>query len=153
MGIRIEKQKEDYSEWYANVDKILKKDISFSSAFPSKTKESLYAEMHTLLKSGINLKVALEIIVDSKTILINPKVTLNRLCTLVQIPFEENMLKWKMGGRIEDGIWAKYWYDNIHKSVGFKKYKAKKEPLPETLKPLLELCLPHYKNLIKLSSK
>lgn len=67
MGIRIEKQKEDYSEWYANVDKILKKDISFSSAFPSKTKESLYAEMHTLLKSGINLKVALEIIVDSKT--------------------------------------------------------------------------------------
>ena len=37
-----------------------------------------------------------------------------------------------MGGRIED-IWAKYWYYNIHKSVGFKKYKAKKD---ENLKPI-----------------
>lgn len=67
MGIRIEKQKEDSSAWYANLDKILQKDISFSNAFSSKTKESLYAEMHTLLKSGINLKVALDIVIDSKT--------------------------------------------------------------------------------------
>ena len=75
------------------------------------------------------------------------------MCDSLQIPFEENMLKWKMGGCIEDGIWAKYWYKNIHKSVGFKKYKAKKESFPVTLKPLLELCIPHYKNLIKLSLK
>ena len=108
---------------------------------------------HTDLFNELNYMNIKPIIVDSKTILIHPKLTLNRLCNLLQIPFEENMLKWKMGGRIEDGIWAKYWYDNIHKSIGFKKYKAKKEPLPETLKPLLELCLPHYKNLIKLSSK
>ena len=52
---------------------------------------------------------------------------------LTQNPFEENMLKWKMGGRIEDGIWAKYWYNNIHKSVGFKKYKAKNEPFLKLL--------------------
>ena len=108
---------------------------------------------HTDLFNELNYMNIKPIIVDSKTILINPKLVLNRLCTLLKIPFEENMLKWKMGGRIEDGIWAKYWYDNIHKSVGFKKYKAKNEPFPETLKPLLESCLPHYKNLIKLSLK
>ena len=108
---------------------------------------------HTDLVNELNYMNIKPIIVDSKTILINPKLALNHLCDLLQIPFEENMLKWKMGGRIEDGIWAKYWYENIHKSVGFKKYKAKKEPFPEALNPLLESCIPHYKNLIKLSLK
>ena len=89
------------------------------------------------------------VIVDSKTILMNPKLGLNRLCALLKIPFEENMLKWKMDGRFEDGIWAKYWYHNIYKSVGFKKYRAKKEVIPKTLKPLL--FIHHHKNLIKLS--
>ena len=107
----------------------------------------------TDLVNDLNYMNIKPIIIDSKTILINPKLALNRLCALLKIPFEESMLTWKMGGRIEDGIWAKYWYHNIHKSVGFKKYRAKKEPFPQTLKPLLESCLPHYKNLIKLSLK
>ena len=107
----------------------------------------------TELVNDLNYMNIKPIILDSKTILINPKLALNRLCALLKIPFEESMLTWKMGGRIEDGIWAKYWYHNIHKSVGFKKYRAKKEPFPQTLKPLLESCLPHYKNLIKLSLK
>lgn len=107
----------------------------------------------TDLVNDLNYMNIKPIIVDSKTILINPKLALNRLCALLKIPFEESMLTWKIGGRIEDGIWAKYWYHNIHKSVGFKNYRAKKEPFPQTLKPLLESCLPHYKNLIKLSLK
>ena len=107
----------------------------------------------TKLVNDLNYMNIKPIIVDSKTILINPKLALNRLCNLLQIPFEENMLKWKRGGLIEDGIWAKFWYNNIHKSVGFKKYEAKKEPFPESLKPLLESCIPHYKKLIKLSLK
>ena len=81
---------------------------------------------HTDLVNELNYMNIKPIFVDSKTILINPKLALNHLCDLLQIPFEENMLKWKMGGRIEDGIWAKYWYKNIHKSAGYKKYKAKK---------------------------
>ena len=33
------------------------------------------------------------------------------------------MLKWKQGPKKEDGIWAKYWYQDVHKSNCFKKYK------------------------------
>ena len=33
------------------------------------------------------------------------------------------MLSWDRGGIKEDGIWAKYWYENVHKSQGFKPNK------------------------------
>ena len=35
------------------------------------------------------------------------------------------MLQWEKGARIEDGIWAKYWYKNIHNSSGFLPYTEK----------------------------
>ena len=44
-------------------------------------------------------------------------------------------------------------FDKIRFLEENKKYKAKKEPFPEALKPLLKECTPHYKNLIKLSLK
>lgn len=91
------------------------------------------------------------LVLDSKKILLNPKKVLSRLCNIVDIPFDENMLAWKSGARPEDGVWAKYWYGNIHKSVGFMEYKAKTEPFPDKLKPLLESCMPFYEQLMKLS--
>ena len=97
-------------------------------------------------KIGIN-----PIIIDSKKILTNPKIALIHLCELLNISFQEKMLKWKKGGRIEDGVWAKYWYNNVHNSIGFQKYKQKKEPFPTKLKPLLKSCIPHYNRLLKLS--
>jgi len=126
---------------------------SYAKVIENPTLKDVGYAAHTELVNELNYMNIKPIIVDSKTILINPKLALNHLCKLLQIPFEEKMLKWKMGGRIEDGIWAKYWYENIHKSVGFKKYNIKKAPFPETLIPLLKSCIPHYKNLIKLSLK
>lgn len=32
------------------------------------------------------------------------------------------MLEWKSGPIKEDGIWAKYWYENVHQSTGFSAY-------------------------------
>tara|TARA_B100001057_G_C22195057_1_gene698499 strand:+ start:12 stop:446 length:435 start_codon:yes stop_codon:yes gene_type:complete len=124
---------------------------SYAKVIENPNLEDVGYAAHTDLVNELNYMNIKPIIMDSKTILINPKLALNRLCSILQIPFVENMLKWKKGGLIEDGVWAKYWYDNIHKSSGFNKYSAKKEPFPETLKPLLESCKPHYKNLIKLS--
>jgi hypothetical protein len=91
------------------------------------------------------------IIIDSKKLLLDPQNVLQQLCTLLGIPFEEKMLHWRAGARPEDGVWAKYWYSSIHESVGFIEYKAKTEPFPDNLKPLLESCLPHYNQLLKLS--
>jgi len=88
-------------------------------------------------------------VLDSKKVLSNPKETLQKLCEFAEIPFEENMLSWKPQQRQEDGIWAKYWYDSVHKSSGFIKQIAKEDNFPERLDSLLKECLPHYKVLIE----
>ena len=88
-------------------------------------------------------------VLDSKKVLSNPKETLQKLCEFAEIPFEENMLSWKPQQRQEDGIWAKYWYDSVHKSSGFIKQIAKEDNFPERLDSLLKECLPYYKELIE----
>jgi len=89
---------------------------------------------------AMNLPV---VVVDSKNILLNPEAQLTKLCKAVGIPFDKAMLSWKKGARPEDGIWAKYWYANVHNSTGFQPYQAKTEPFPKYLEPLLEECARH----------
>jgi hypothetical protein len=91
------------------------------------------------------------IVIDSTKLLLNPKKVLNQLCKLLDIPLDECMFQWKAEARIEDGIWAEYWYNSVHKSTGFMEYKPKTTPFPEKLKPLLAECLPYYEQLSKLA--
>jgi len=86
-------------------------------------------------------------ILDAKQTLLNPRAILIKLCDSVNIAFEESMLSWVAGKRPEDGVWAKYWYDNVHQSCGFQAYKPKQEAFPAVLKPLLAACLPYYEQL------
>lgn len=87
------------------------------------------------------------VVLTSKGVLIDPPQTLRKLCNSIGIPFDEAMLSWEKGARPEDGVWAKYWYQNVHQSTGFKPYQPKTEPFPEELKPLLEKCRPIYEEL------
>ena len=91
------------------------------------------------------------VVLDSMNVLLNPEGVLRQLCEHINIPFDKNMLKWKPTKRPEDGVWAKYWYANVHKSSGFAKYKPKTEPFPKHLKPLLQECMPYYNELQKLA--
>ena len=88
------------------------------------------------------------IIVDSKDILQYPQSRLRELCGTLGIPFDEAMLKWPAGPRKEDGVWAKHWYHNVHRSTGFRAYKSKNEPFPEELEDLLEECQEAYEKLL-----
>ena len=58
-------------------------------------------------------------ILSSEELLNSPKKELENLCDYLKINFDNNMLSWDRGGIKEDGIWAKYWYENVHKSQGF----------------------------------
>ncbi|MDN3493313.1 sulfotransferase-like domain-containing protein [Winogradskyella bathintestinalis] len=91
------------------------------------------------------------VVLNSKQVLLDPEQTLLKLCEFIKIPFDESMLSWQPQQRPEDGIWAKYWYHNVHKSSGFLKYQSKDEIFPEHLKPLLAESLPYYKELLKFS--
>jgi len=83
-------------------------------------------------------------VLDSRELLKDPKHALTQLCDILDIPFENNMLSWQPGPRKEDGIWAKHWYRNVHKSTGFQPYHPKPEPFPTKLRPLLDECRPYY---------
>ncbi|WP_370647575.1 hypothetical protein [Rhodohalobacter sp. 614A] len=61
------------------------------------------------------------------------------------------MLCREKGARPEDGIWAKYWYQSVHNSTGFKPYQPKTTPFPDHLKPLLKECQPVYQVLKELA--
>jgi hypothetical protein len=83
-------------------------------------------------------------VLEAKQLLLNPRRVLSQLCAQIGIPFDEAMLHWQPGARPEDGVWAKYWYHNVHTSTGFDQYRAKNEPFPPRLLRLLAECKPHY---------
>ena len=86
-------------------------------------------------------------VIDAQQLLMNPAKVLTRLCQNLSIPFDENMLSWKPGPRPEDGVWAKYWYANVHQSTGFQAYEERAIDLPANLEFLARECLDYYEFL------
>ena len=122
---------------------------SFDKVIKNPTLNDVGYAKHSELLNYFEVNNIKFIVLDSKKVLLNPKKVLSELCEFIDISFEETMLHWKAGARIEDGIWAKYWYANIHKSTGFLEYIPKSEAFPNHLEPLLEESLIHYKELLK----
>ena len=88
-------------------------------------------------------------VVDSKDILLDPRETLRLLCEKLGVVFSEEMLSWSKGVRDTDGIWAKYWYDNVINSTGFNTYTEKNEVIRDEYLQLYEDCLKIYEKLSK----
>ena len=63
------------------------------------------------------------------------------------------MLHWPAGPKKEDGVWAKYWYDNVHRSTGFEKQQTSSRELPQYLEPLYNESKIYYDELFKHSIK
>lgn len=77
------------------------------------------------------------IVVDSRHLLAEPATVLGQMCERLGLKFDDAMLQWEAGPKPEDGIWAKYWYDKVHRSTGWAPWKAK----PDQLRPGLEAVL------------
>lgn len=93
------------------------------------------------------------IVLDSKYLLKNPSEILKKLCNLIDIPYFEEMLEWERGPKNEDGVWAKYWYNNVRDSTSFIPYKKKNIRLSKDLEVLYQECLPYYHCLTEKSIK
>ncbi len=87
------------------------------------------------------------IVVDSRVLLGDPREVLGQLCRRLGLPFEEAMLSWPPGPKPDDGVWARHWYDGVHATTGFLRYRPSDRPLPEQLRPVLDQAVPLYEQL------
>jgi hypothetical protein len=111
----------------------------------------------TLADTGLAMQVELAdsiveagdepVVIDSKVLLKDPEATLIELCRRLGIEFEPAMLAWPDGPKPEDGVWAKHWYHNVHKSTKFGEYRPQLRQLPPALQPVLDKAIPLYENL------
>ena len=124
---------------------------SFDKVIKNPTIDDVGYALHTELIRYFEQKEIDFIVLDAKKVLLNPKEVLEKLCNRIGINFDKNMLSWQAKAKKEDGVWAKYWYTNIHNSTGYLPYKPKSTPFPNHLEPLLKSCLPHYEKLKVLS--
>jgi hypothetical protein len=88
-------------------------------------------------------------VLDSADVLKHPRRMLTQLCEAIEIPFDDAMLKWEMGSRATDGIWAKYWYAAVENSTGFAPYQPKDESVPDHLHGLLNECERIYREMYR----
>jgi len=93
------------------------------------------------------------IVVDSNELLKDPTKVLNLICAELNIPFDSAMIKWSAGARKEDGVWAKYWYENVHRSTGWEKQRKKDRILPEHLVQLCGEANVYYEKMFDQSIK
>ncbi len=107
-----------------------------------------YELYHWLKERGQN-----PIILDSGELLRDSPGVMQKLCHALDITFDPKMLEWPAGTRPEDGVWAKYWYHNIHQTTGFSKQKTSERPLPDHLTALYEEAKPFYEALYQHSLK
>ena len=121
---------------------------SFSKVIKSPQLSDLgYIEQVKLLEylQKNNLPV---LVVDSFSFIKSPEKTIRLLCEKLEISFFDSMLSWEPGPIPEDGIWAKYWYKNVHQSKGFNLPKATKQKLSSQNEFLVKKCMPLYDKLM-----
>ncbi len=110
-------------------------------------------EMQWQLFSYLKEKNHLPIVLDSGELLKAPEKVLKQLCSGLNIEFNPVMLSWTAGARTEDGVWAKYWYGNVHQSTGFLQQETSSRALPSYLEPLYEQSKTYYDKLVPYSIK
>jgi hypothetical protein len=111
----------------------------------------LHSEVEDLFEKLKNETGQIPIVIDSKDILINPRRTLSIMCEKIGIPFMEEMLYWRSGSRESDGVWAKYWYQNVEASTGFTSFSAKRIQVSNKYSDILNECMHAYNFLYKYS--
>ncbi len=88
------------------------------------------------------------LIIDSTDIRADPEGMLRKLCHVIKLPFDSNMLKWPAGPRKDDGVWAAHWYGAVHKSTGFAGAEGELPDVSGASAEVLQQALPFYEQLL-----
>lgn len=87
------------------------------------------------------------VVLDTGLLLRDPESVLMQACERMGIPFFREMLTWPAGPKPYDGVWAPYWYSNVHRSTGFERQATSERPLPPGLHDLNEQAQFYYEAL------
>lgn len=127
---------------------------SFIKKIPEPTlDDTAYRQQADLFNDIIEMTGKAPAVIDSAELLKDPERVLAEACRQTAIDFDPAMLQWQEGPIPEDGVWASYWYSNVHKSTGFKPYEPKGEEVPDRLLDLLEQCRAYYEELVQYAIK
>ena len=122
--------------------------VSYSKKSKINTINDLgYVQQVELFEQIKNLTGSYPAVIDSKDILLDPKLYLSKLCNYFDISFLEEMLRWPIGQRTSDGIWGSHWYKNVINSNGFIPYKESKESIHQDDMQFYEGSMEHYEYL------
>jgi len=87
-------------------------------------------------------------VVEGADVLAEPGRVLARLCAALGIAYDEAMLRWPVGRRESDGVWAPAWYDAVERSTGFDRPAPREAAtLGGELQRIAEAARPHYEAL------
>ena len=87
------------------------------------------------------------LVIDSEDIRINPSAALGGLCAALDVPFTENMLRWPLGPKPFDGVWAPHWYGAVHRSTGFEEPEGPLPQLSGIYQAIVDQAMPYYEKL------
>ena len=87
-------------------------------------------------------------VIVAQDLLKNPEGILRQVCNRLGIAFTKDMLTWPAGPHPADGVWARHWYHNVHRSTGFAPYVPKNTAVPSHLQDLLTECQSYF-NILK----
>lgn len=121
---------------------------SFQKQVPDTTIDDTgYVELVEILDATIAAGEQ-PIVLDSQHLLQDPERVLGELCRLVGVAFDPAMLSWPAGPKPEDGVWAPYWYDSVHRSTGWGPWQPKDERVLPALEPVLAEARDLYARLL-----
>jgi len=93
------------------------------------------------------------IVIDSSILLKDPRSVLSQWCEELNIDFDTKMLIWEKGSYSTDGIWWKYWYNNVINTNQFESFNNKSESIPKEYQSIYDEALDYYKKLSYFSIK
>ena len=88
-------------------------------------------------------------VIDADEFLHAPEAQLRALCARLGIPFKSGMLKWPVGPRESDGIWAPHWYESVWNSTGFEPPQQRDIHLEGEGARVADACRPLYEKLYR----
>ena len=126
---------------------------SYSKVIPKPGIDDVGVQQQNALLSYLREHGTLKAVVDARELLLNPPAVLEELCRLLELPFDDAMLRWEAGPRPEDGVWAPWWYATVHRSTGFQPYQEETINLQPPLEALAGQCRPYYEMMLEYAIK